>query len=205
MKLLAYFFTVLIVFCSIANTSYAYEENELHSANTSITIPSIIENNHLYQLLAFNDLTHSLNNTIFTFEQNIFESKPQIQGKFSAGRVSIETGLMQSQQASNWSKYYFNGAIILHQKNAFNLSLTASIEQLKNINLNYYQTPVLESVNNSHNVDLNYSYGLIGSYSINSTWHFSGGIIHSSIINDMDNDILYNNTHMALVGTTYSF
>jgi len=133
------------------------------------------------------------------------QSNAQIQGKYTTGRMSLETGLMQSQQTSNWSKYYFSGAITLHKNNDFNLSLTASIEQLKSIDLRSYQTPILASLRINNDAKLNYSYGLVGRYSVNSTWSFSGGITHSPTINDSDNAVLYSNTHMALVGTTYSF
>lgn len=197
MKRLA-FITGFILLFSIA--SYADEKNDTHSINTTITNTFIINNSHLSPLLELHDFTQSTDNDAL-----IFKSNAQIQGKYTAGRMSIETGLMQSQQTSNWSKYYFSGAITLHQNSAFNLSLTASIEQLKSIDLKHYQTPVLASLSINNEAKLNYSYGLVGSYSVNSTWHFSGGITHSPTINDTNNAVLYSNTHMALVGATYSF
>ncbi len=192
-----FFLTGFIVFYSIA--SYANEKNDTHSLNTAITKTFIINNSHLSPLLELHDFTQAVDS------DGVFKSNSQIQGKYTKGRMSIETGLMQSQQTSNWSKYYFSGAITLHKNNAFNLSLTANIEQLKSIDLRRYQTSVLANISLINETKFNYSYGLVGSYSVNSTWHFSGGITHSPTINNANNTILYSNTHMALVGTTYSF
>lgn len=194
------FFTGFTVLYLLASTSYADETNDLIHTNTPVVNTFIITNYHLNQQFAFHDVTQSINDSVFTLTE-----KPQIQGKYTAGIMSIETGLIPAQTASNWNQYYFTGAISLHKKNAFNLSLTASIEQFKNRDSSYYQTPVLDNTHNIIDSELNYSYGLIGSYSVNSTWHFSGGFIHSPIINDTNNVILYRNKQMALVGTTYSF
>ncbi len=197
MKHLA-FFTGFIVLCLLANTSYADENNDITHAKTPVTSAFIMMNNHLNQQFSFHDATQSINDSVFA-------KKTQIQGKYTTGIMSIETGLIQAQSAENGRQYYFTGAISLHQNNIFNLSLTASIEQFKNMDLSYYQAPMLDNAHNDIDTELNYSYGLIGSYSVNSTWHFSGGFIHSAIINDTNNVIWYRNEQMALVGTTYSF
>jgi len=188
------------VFYLLASTSYADEKNNTIHANTPVTNTFIITNYHLNQQFAFHDVTQSINDSVFTLTV-----KPQIQGKYTAGIMSIETGLIPVQTASNWRQYYFTGAISLHKNNAFNLSLTASIEQFKDMDSNYDQTLILDNTHKIIDTELNYSYGLIGSYSVNSTWHFSGGFIHSPITDDINNVIFHRNKQMALVGTTYSF
>ncbi|MCW8833224.1 MAG: hypothetical protein OQK09_03510 [Colwellia sp.] len=196
MKHSAYFFSSLVLLYLLSSIGYADELNKSNSA-TSVF--------HINQELTLKKPTLTANNDNAAFDAIVLNSKPQIQGKFSTSLVSIETGLMQSPQTSSWRKYYLNGAITLHNNNAFNLSLTANIEQFKDIDLHYYQMPALENMNTVSDSELNYSYGLIGSYTINSTWHFSGGIIHSPSINNFNSAIIHNNTNMALVGTTYTF
>lgn len=194
------FFTGLLLLYSLANISYAEEASDLQQSKTPVSNAFIINNYQLNQLLTLNELTKTSYHHLFTVEPQL-----TLQGTYTTGIVSIETGVMQSEYASSWSKYYFSGAVTLHQNDTLNVSLTASIEQLNNTNLSYYQTPLLESINNIHKTELNYSYGLIGSYTVNSTWNFSGGIIHLPIKNDAKSTIIYSNNHIALVGTTYSF
>lgn len=190
--------TKFILLYAITSVSYAEEQSNKTHISAPLTNTFIVNNYQLNPLLAFHDLTQTNN-------INNFEPTAQIQGTYTTKIMSIETGLMKPKKAASWSKYYFTGAVTIHQNNAFNLSLTASIEQLKNMGSNYFQTPISESINGVHDSDLNYSYGLMGSYSVNPAWHFSGGIIHSPTINDANNTILYGDSHVALIGTTYSF
>lgn len=194
------FFTGFTVLYLLASVSYADEKSNIIQTSTSVAGSFIIPTYHLNQQFVFHDATQSINDSVFTFA-----AQPKIQGKYTTGIMSIETGLIQTESTSNWQQYYFTGAISLHQKNAFNLSLTASIEQFKDGDLNYYQTPILDNKHKTIATELNYSYGLIGSYSVNSTWHFSGGFIHSPTTNNTNDLIIYRNKQMALVGTTYSF
>ena len=86
----------------------------------------------------------------------------------------------------------------------------ANIEQLNNFHSLYLlnnenQTPYVENLTMSNNTELNYSYGLVGSYSVNATWQFSGGIIHAQALNDPNYNAWYSKKSMALIGTKYSF
>lgn len=157
------------------------------------------------QLIFVHDLIITSTDSSPTIEQ-----PTQMSGTFHSQFISIEVGLMQSDQQSNWSKYYFQGALTLHQYNKFNLSLMANIEQLNNFHSLYLvndknQVSLAENLTGKHETELNYSYGLIGKYSVNSTWQFSGGIIHAQALNESNSNTWYNNSSMALIGTTYSF
>lgn len=138
------------------------------------------------------------------------EPPSKMSGKYHSQYISIEVGVIQSDQLSNWSKYYFQSALTLRQYDKFNLSLMANIEQLNNFHSLYllnkkYHVSLAENFAENNETELNYSYGLIGSYSVNSTWQFSGGIIHAQALNEPNSNTWYSNSNMALIGTTYSF
>lgn len=203
MKLTTIFSTALML-CSMTN--YADENNA----------KNIIHSSDPYHYLATN--SSPINQLIFVHDLIItsIDSSPtvelpaQMSGTFHSQFISIEVGLMQSDQLSNWSKYYFQGALTLHQYDKFNLSLMANIEQLNNFHSLYlvnnkYQVSLAENLTGNNETELNYSYGLIGSYSVNSTWQFSGGIIHAQALNEPNSNAWYSNSSMALIGTTYSF
>ncbi|MBL4764991.1 MAG: hypothetical protein JKX67_06895 [Colwellia sp.] len=206
-------FSIALMLCSIksyADESYAvksiHDSEPSYLATDSLATNSLaINSSSIHQLLFLNDLIISSLDSSLTVKLPI-----QISGKFHSQLLSIEAGVMQSDQESNWSKYYFQGNLTLHQYNKFNLSLMANIEQLNNVySLNFvnnsYQTPYVENLAMSDETELNYSYGLMGSYSVNSTWQFSGGIIHAQTFNELNSNSWYNNKNMALIGTTYSF
>jgi hypothetical protein len=149
--------------------------------------------------------TISLDNLPNTYNDTYYDLVPALEAGFVKGKISIKTGKTTSENITTWSKYYLNSAITIHQNKAFNLSITASIEQFKDSHLNLQISPLTESRQPDNEAQFNYSYGVMGSYSINSTWHFSGGIIHSSTINEANNTAWHTNSSMALIGTTYSF
>jgi hypothetical protein len=134
----------------------------------------------------------------------------QMSGVFNNTYISIEAGLIQSNQLSNWSKYYFQGELTLHKHDKFNLLLMANIEQLRNLHSLYVvnnnnHTSLVKNLTRKNETELNYSYGLIGSYSINSTWQLSGGIVHTQALDEPNSNTWHINSNMALIGTTYSF
>lgn len=133
------------------------------------------------------------------------EVTTEIKGEFTTRLLSMEAGILQSKQASGWNKYYFQGAVTLHQQNEFNVSLMANIEQINNFNHHNDQTPILDNSITLNETELNYSFGIITSYSVSPTWHFSGGIIHAESLNETTKNTWYGDTNMALIGTTYSF
>ncbi|MBL4822190.1 MAG: hypothetical protein JKX90_01520 [Colwellia sp.] len=200
--------SIALILCSIK--SYADESYAVDSIHNSepyyLVIDSLaLNSSSINQLLFLNDLIISSMDPSPTVKLPV-----QISGKIHSPLLSIEAGVMQSGEVSNWSKYYFQGALTLHQYNKFNLSLMANIEQLNNVySLNFvnnsYQTPYVENLAKSDETELNYSYGLMGSYSVNSTWQFSGGIIHAQTFNELNSSTRYSNKNMALIGTTYSF
>jgi len=195
---------IALILCSIK--SYADESYTVDNLHTS----------EPYQYLAINSsavipilLVHEL--TINAIDSlSVVELPTQISAKINNQLLSIAAGVMQSNEMSNWSKYYFQGALTLHQYKKFNLAVMANIEQLNNFHSPYLvnnkdQTTYLENQAMSNETEVNYSYGLVGSYSVNSTWQFSGGIIHAQTFNEVNSTTWYGNKNMALIGTTYSF
>ena len=119
----------------------------------TLSIKSYADENDLDQnKIAYSDfITHSSPVSQLLFIQdfsaesfNIFhplEITPTIKGKFNTRLLSIEAGVLQSSQESSRSKYYFQGAVILHEYDEFNVSLMANIEQLNNLYLIYISEP----------------------------------------------------------------
>jgi len=83
--------------------------------------------------------------------------------------------------------------------------LMANIEQLNNFNYHNNKPIFLDSSITINETELNYSYGIITSYSVSPAWQFSGGIIHAKPLNDSTQSAWYGDANMALIGTTYSF
>lgn len=196
--------SIALILCSI--TSRANKHKTVNNFIDSKPYNYLaINNSPINQLLFVHDLTiTSIDST------SINELPTQISGEFHTQLLSIEAGVIQSDNVSNWSKYYFQGAVILHQYEKFNLSLMANIEQLNNVHALYLfnneeQTPYGENLPVNNETKLNYSWGLVGSYSINSTWQFSGGVIRAEAFREQNSNTWYSDTNMALIGTTYSF
>lgn len=138
----------------------------------------------------------------------INEAPTKISGNYSNQLLSIEAGVVQSTPLANSNKYYFQGALTLHQYENFNVSLMANIEQQDNFYSPYLsnkkeQIPYNAQYNLSSETEL--SYGLVGSYTVNSTWQFSGGIIYAQPLSEQSSSTWYSNKNMALIGATYSF
>ncbi len=132
-------------------------------------------------------------------------STSMIKGEFSTRLLSLEAGVLSPKLEANWSKFYFKGALTLHQHADFNVSLMANIEQINSYNYHNEQAPSFTDSLSISETELNYSYGIITSYTINSGWQFSGGIIHAAPVNDANQTTWYGDEKMALIGTTYSF
>lgn len=196
--------SIALILCSIK--SYAddnYVVNNIHY-NKPYHYQTM-DSSSINQLLIINYLTLSSIDSLPSIKL-----PNQISGKFKNELLSVEAGIVQSSEVSNQSKYYFQGALTLHQYNKFNLALLANIEQNNNFHAQYllnnrYQAPYVKNLTISDEMELNYSYGLVGSYSINPTWQLSGGIIHAQAFNEPNSTTWYSNKSMALIGTTYSF
>ena len=148
-------------------------------------------------------LSHDLTTTIDTSKAP--ELTQKIKGEFKTTLLSLEAGMLQSKQESSWNKYYFQGAVTLHQQNELNVSLMANIEQINNFNQHNDQTLIINSSLVINETELSYSYGIITSYSVSPAWQFSGGIIHAESLNESTQHTWYGDANMALIGTTYSF
>lgn len=160
----------------------------------------VINSSPVSQLLLTQDLTAaSLDSS------QALEHTAKIKGEFTTRLLSIEAGVLQSKQEANWSKYYFQGAVTLHQHDEFNVSLMANIEQINSFNHHNDKTPFVDSLITINETELNYSYGIITSYSVNPAWQFSGGIIHAESLNESAQGTWYGDANMALIGTSYSF
>lgn len=190
--------TLLIVIHS--TNSYADESKIAKTEYKSAHSDLIANNSPISQLIVIHDLSAESFNTL-----QPLDATPRIKGEFTTRLLSIEAGMLQSKKEVSWSKYYFQGAVTLHQHDEFNVSLMANIEQLNNFNHYDYQTPIFNSSIINNGSELNYSYGIVTSYSINRSWHFSGGIIHAEPLNESAISTWYNDANMALIGTTYSF
>lgn len=187
-------------------TNYADENKAKNTIHSSDSYHYLATNSSPISQLVF---VHERIKTA-TVSSPVIELPAQMSGTFNNTFVSIEAGLIQSNQLSNWSKYYFQGALTLHKHDKFNLLLMANIEQQRNLHSLYVvnnknHTSLAKNLTGKNGTELNYSYGLIGSYSVNSTWQFSGGIIHTQALDEPKSNTWHVNSSMALIGTTYSF
>jgi hypothetical protein len=192
-------FSIALILCSIK--SYADDISSVKNTYDS----------KMYNYPAMNQspLVHYLN-AVAIGSSPTFEIPTQLLGKYQSQLLSIEAGIIKSSQESNWSKYYFQGALTLHQHEKFNVSLMANIEQLNGFYSLYllnnkYQKPYRENLIIGNEKKSNYSYAVVGSYSVNATWQVSGGIIHRQAVDTLNSTAWYNNKNIALIGTTYSF
>jgi len=178
---------------------YADESNATQIVNKSQHNDIVINSSPVSLLLITQDLVSVIDSS------QVSEITSEIKGEFNTSLLSMEAGILQSKQTSSWNKYYFQGAVTLHQQNEFNVSLMANIEQINNFNHHNDQTSFLDNSIIINETELNYSFGIITSYSVSPTWHFSGGIVHAESLNDGTKNTWYGDTNMALIGTTYSF
>jgi hypothetical protein len=199
MRILFTFCIVLLLITSSIK-SYADEGYTTHTEQKNTHSDLVNNSSPVSQLLLTQDLTTA------TLDNNqVLELTPKIKGEFTTRLLSIEAGMLQSKKESNWNKYYFQGAVTLHQYNQFNVSLMANIEQINNFNHHNDQIPFADSSIIINQTELNYSYGIITSYSVNPAWKFSGGIIHAESLNESPQNTWYGDANVALIGTTYSF
>lgn len=193
-------FSIAVLIITYSITSFA-DENYTEQVEHKSTYDSLITNSSpVNQRLFIQDFTYESLNSVKPLEVT-----PKIKGEFTTRLLSIEAGMLQSKKESSWSKYYFQGAVTLHQHDKFNVSLMANIEQLNNFNYHNNQTHFLDNLMTINETELNYRYGIITSYSINSAWQFSGGIVHAAPLNESTQNVWYGDANMALIGTTYSF
>ena len=198
MKFLLTFCIAMLLFI-YSITSYA-DEDDLAQTEYKNPLSNLVTNSSpVSQLILIQDLSVVIDNV------QALEKTPKIKGEFNTRLFSIEAGMLQSKQESNWNKYYFQGAVILHQQNEFNVSFMANIEQINNFNHYNEQTSFTDNTIILSETELNYSYGLITSYAISPAWQFSGGIIHAESLNNPAQNTWLGDANMALIGTTYSF
>lgn len=193
--LCAYFIVLLLITYSIKGYT---EKNNIETIEPiQFYRDLIINSSAVSQLLIRQDLTATLLDST-----QALELTPTIKGEVSTALLSIEAGIMQPQHQLNWSKYYFQGAVKLHQHDELNISLMANIEQIKQFN---HQPALTKSPIVFNETELNYSYGIITNYSVSPAWQFSGGVIHAESLNESAQTTWYTDANMALIGTTYFF
>lgn len=191
------FIALLIISYSIQ--SYAVDSDNAKAKNTNSHSNLMTNSSAVSQRLLVQDIaTASIDNT------QPLALPSQLKGEFNTRLLSIEAGVLESKQNSNWNKYYFQGAVTLHQNNDLNVSLMANIEQINNFNHNA-KAPFIDSVITINDTEFNYSYGIVTSYSVTPAWQFSGGIIHAAPVNEAIENTWYGDANIALIGTTYSF
>jgi|GEM_PF-2040314 len=195
MKLSICFSAVVVTIASILLVNTGYAEDKIQAHHSFL----LTNNYNAMRVITFDSLSNTYSETFLP------KHITSLQGGFTKGIISIKTGKITSENLTDWSKYYLNSAITIHQSAVFNLSITASVEQFKNSNLSSQLQPLTNGSQQFNETELNYSYGIMGSYSVNPTWYFSGGIVHSSPINEANNTSWNTNSSMALIGTTYSF
>ncbi|MBL4941830.1 MAG: hypothetical protein JKY81_09225 [Colwellia sp.] len=199
MKLSATIFIALLLI-SYAIQSHADESNTQQVSNKISYRDLITNSSAISQRLHVQDLAAvPVDNT------ESLELTSKITGEFTTRLLSIEAGMLESKQDSNWNKYYVQGAVTLHQHNEFNVSLMANIEQINNFNHRNAQIPFINNPIMINETELNYSYGIITSYSVTPAWQFSGGIIRAESLTESTQNSWYGDANIALVGTTYSF
>jgi len=179
--------------------SYADAANAIPEDYKTSPSISVTNNSPISQLFLTEDLAITIDSS------KALELTPKIKGEFSTNLLSIEAGMLQSKEEINWNKYYLQGAITLHQKNEFNVSLMANIEQINNYNHHNNQKIMFNNSIIINETELSYRYGIITSYSISPAWQFSGGIIRAQSLNESTQGSWYGDANMALIGTTYSF
>lgn len=185
---------------SFSTQNYANEHDSSRVPKKNTFSDLIINNSPASQILYTNDLTTESLNILEPLEVT-----PTIEGEFNTDLLSIKAGVLQSKNESSTSKYYFQGAITVHQHKEFNVSIMANVEQLNNINYFSNHAVFLDNSLIMNETEVNYSYGIITSYSINRSWQFSGGIIHAEPLSESTLNTWHSDENMALIGTTYSF
>jgi hypothetical protein len=199
MKLLITFSMILWII-TYSTDSYA-NKSKFEQRDYAVSSSNLITNNPtVSQLIFIQDITSESFSVLKPIEVT-----PNIRGEFNTRFISLEAGMLQSKKETSKSKYYFQGAVILHQHDEFNVSLMANIEQLNNFSYHNNQGLFLDSLMTTTESELNYSYGIITSYSITRSWQFSGGIIHAKPISESTLNNWSIDENMALIGTTYSF
>ena len=192
--------SVIWLIVTYSKPNYAIEHDIATTPKNDTFSDLIINNSPTNQMLYIDDLTAESFNVL-----QPLETTPSIEGKYNNKLLSIKAGVLQSKQESSASKYYFQGTLTLHQHKEFNVSIMANLEQLNNVNYLSNQALFVDNALIMNETEVNYSYGIITSYTINQSWQFSGGIIHAEPLYAPTLNTWNNDENMALIGTTYSF
>lgn len=140
-------------------------------------------------------------------------SSPQnsINAAFTKGRFRAETGLFStSSNVLDSGKFYLQGSYAIFAKEKFNLAVTAKFEAVNNPFFNAYIgeiEPIIDAKTIFEYQSKNATIGVISSYSINKQWKVLGAITTTTYEQALQKNPLVdiNNSHMALIGTSYSF
>ena len=162
---------------------------------------------------------NTLNNGVVTSIQNSLMSNNvlsqsqlnSINANYTFGRFYAETGLLsQNSDVLDNSKFYLQGSYSIFIKNNFDLLLTAKYEAIDPVFINNYVTsvePIIDAQTLFNYDTQQATIGVVSIYSINKRWKLLGSLTTTAFDKSLEdsplNDI--NNTHMALIGTSYSF
>lgn len=133
-----------------------------------------------------------------------------INAAYHYGRFHAKTGLSQSSDVLDSDKFYFQGSFSVFTKDKFDLALTAKFVAIDSPYINTYTTeaiPVFEPKTAFDYHAKQATIGIMSTYSINKQWTLLGTFTATTFDKSSRNEKLIdiNNTHMALIGTTYSF
>jgi hypothetical protein len=163
-----------------------------------------------------NILTQPLNNSNINnteFQKIIFTDQlvNSINAAYHFGRFHAKTGLLsQSSDVLDSGKFYLQGSFSVYIKDKFDLALTAKFEATDSPYINTYNNELIPSLEPQNVFDYNAkqaTIGIMSTYSINKQWTLLGAFTTTTFDKSQLNEKLIdiNNTHMALIGTTYSF
>jgi len=134
-----------------------------------------------------------------------------INAAYTKGRFHAETGLLtNSSDVLDSGKFYLQGSYAIFTKAKFNLAVTAKFEAVNNPFFNTYLAeiePIIDAKTIFEHQTKNATIGVISTYSINKKWKILGSITTTAYDQALQKNPLVdiNNSHMALIGTSYSF
>jgi len=209
------------------NTSLAQKSTEL---NASAVNNNVVENfSQQWGMAAIKIPTQNSQEHLKMWSANIYSiqsstnseqplnlnkiDQPQnsINAAYTKGRFHAETGLLtNSSDVLDSGKFYLQGSYAIYTKEKFNLAVTAKFEAVNNPFFNAYLSevaPIIDAKTIFEHQTKNATIGVISTYSINKKWKILGSLTTTAYDQALQKNPLVdiNNSHMALIGTSYSF
>ncbi len=156
--------------------------------------------------------SHSAESLGLILPQTGNSSLTGINASYSKGKFTAKTGVLsQSNNLTDSSRFYLQGAYRLFQNERFDLAVTAKVEAVDQnaINRYYGEQDNFQVSNNSLTSTLatNATIELVSTYSINKKWKIQGMISSTTLDSKIENSPLLDNDniHMAMLKTSYAF